>query len=248
MKSDISNSIIKIDKTGFSVNTIIGLFLISALIFGLFFVLRKYIIPFLDSRSAIKRAKQNTFRIEVVTWFTFTLFALTQLMREAALTTIVLICVSAAVGLNFWIDLFIGIRFRFENKFKLNDAVRFNNYIGLIEKINYTSIVLKTEDEERVYLNYRKILNGTLIKRQSKGKLFTSKVLLNIGTLSEEMVIRKLEEWIYQSPWAVVGDKNTITAQPGGLLSVTVSAVDLGALNKVEQMLKERIGELKDKR
>lgn len=226
------------------IDVVLLLMVLSAIIFGFFFILKKYIIPFLDSRKAIKKAKRTVFRMEVVTWFAFVLFALTRLMRESYIVTIVLLAVVAVVALNFWIDFFAGIRFKFEDKFKENDLIRFDTYSGTIEKISTTSIQIKTEDEELVFINYRKIIRGTLIKQQAKGKLISSKLLLNIGTLSEELVVARVIEWIYQSPWAVPGSKNSVLIQPGGLLSATIYAVDSDSLGKVERMLKNKINEL----
>ncbi len=243
MRSDLSNNYSNQSQLG--VDVIILLLIIGAIIFGAYFLTRKYIIPFLNSRKAVKKAKRTVFRLEVITWVLFILFALTQLMKESFGITLALVTVIALIGVNFWVDFFAGIRFRFENKIKENDPVRFNEFSGIIQTIGTTAVQIKTEDEELIFINYRQLAKGTLIKRQAKGKLLSAKITLDISGLSEEQSIDAVEKWVYQCPWSVPSSSTSITTQPVNKLNVTVYAVDDKSLNKIERMLKKELTALK---
>ena len=122
---------------------------------------------------------------------------------------------------------------RTSNKFKINDLFRFQKYSGTLEKIGITSIHLKTEDEELIYIPYGKLNEDVFVKRQEKGKLMSSKIILQIGTKDPAVVVESVADWIHQCPWAIQQATNNATVHPGGLLHVTVYAIDNVSLGKV---------------
>lgn len=223
------------------VNMVIVLIAFSLIIFGFFYLLKKYMLPLLDSSKAIKKAKLLAFRIEVVVWLLFALIAITQLFTASISITAGLLVVIGLVGLNFWRDFFPGLLLRVSNKFKKNDLVRFDEYSGKLQRLGITSVHIKTDEEELIYIPYRKITDNIFVKRQAKGKLMSSKIILQIGSKDPDMVVDSVAEWIHQCPWAIPQATNNASIHPGGLLHVTVYAIDSISLGKVERFIQEKV-------
>lgn len=226
---------------GLGVDIVIILMAMAAVIFGFFYLFKKYIMPILDSGKGLKKLELLLFRIEVCVWLVFTLFALTQLLTENLWVTVGLLAVVGLVGLNFWRDFFPGLLLRVSNKFQIKDPVRFKDFSGILEKLGVTTVHLKTDDEELVYIPYRQLNNGIFIKRQAKGKLISSKIILNIGHKNPDQVIDQVSTWIHECPWAIGQGANNASIQPGGLLNVTVYATDSSSLGKVERFIKNKL-------
>ena len=226
------------------VSTVIWLFLMAAFIFGLFWVLRKYIIPYLGSRKAVKKANILRYRIEILTWSLFSLFALYQLLTDSLYITVILLFVLILAGRNFWRDLFAGIAFKIENKFSVKDPVRFEEFTGNLDKIGIRNIQIKTDTEEIVVIPFRKLSSSVFIKRQAKGKLHSSKIVINTVTRNPEDVVQKISDWLYQCPWAVVNEKVSPKISGQHELTFTVYAVDVVSIAKTEEYIKKRLNKL----
>ena len=133
MKWDsLNNSVNKVVPTfdvdqwvgsGLGVRMVFALIVVAAVLFGFFYLFKKYMLPLLNSSKAIKKAKLLTFRIEVVLWLLFALIAITQLFTANIWITAGLLVVVGLVGLNFWRDFFPGLLLRVSNKFKIKDLV-----------------------------------------------------------------------------------------------------------------------------
>jgi len=226
------------------VSTIIWLFLIAAFIFGFFWVLRKYVIPYLGSRKAVKKANILRYRVEILTWGLYSLFALYQLLTDSLYITVILLLLLILAGRNFWRDLFAGIAFKIENKFAVKDPVRFEDYKGNLDKIGIRNIQIKTDSEEIVVIPFRKLSSSVFIKRQAKGKLHSSKIVINTVTKKPEEVVQKISDWLYQCPWAVVNEKVSPKISGQNELTFTVYAVDAISIAKTEEYIKKRLNKL----
>lgn len=240
--SDFFNRHVNASEFGIiEVKTIVFLLLIFAFLFAFFFVFRKYIIPYLGSRKSVKKAKKLQFRIEVLVWGLYGLFSLYQLLADSLYITLVLLLVIAISAKNFWMDFFSGIAFKLENKFDINDPVRFESYDGVLEKISLRNIQIKTDQQEVVVVPFRKVSSAIFIKRQAKGKLHSAKIELHVGERNVENVLQKIDGWIYQCPWAIVNDQMNAKQSGDQLISFTVYATDSESISKIESYLKKRL-------
>lgn len=228
---------------GLGVNMVIILTIVAAVVFGFFYLFKKYMLPLLNSIKAIKKAKLLTFRIEVVVWLLFALIAITQFFTASIWITAGLLAVIGLVGLNFWRDFFPGLLLRVSNKFKIKDLVRFQEHSGSLDKMGVTSIHIKTDDEELIYIPNRKVTADVFVKRQAKGKLMSSKLILHIGAKDPDFIVDSVSDWIHQCPWAIPQATNNASIHPGGLLHLTVYAVDNNSLGKVERFIQEKVRE-----
>ena len=223
------------------IKTMIGILIIAAILIGFFFVVRKYVVPYLRSRKDKKRARLWLYRFEVIGWVAFTLFSLYQLMLDSIYIASAILIVVILAGLNFWRDLFSGIAFRLENKFELRDPVRYDNYNGTLDEISRRNIRIKTDKQELVTIPFRKLNNAVFIKRQAKEKLHSTQLTLSIGGLVAEEVLANIDRWIFECPWAIDNDNANAKIIGAGLVQITVYAVDNDSIRKAEEYLQNRL-------
>lgn len=251
MNQDLSNSEIDINslmgqlsgmKIGtISVQTIIVLLLLSLILIGFFYVAGKYVIPYLNSRKAVQKTKFRLFKLEVLAWAVFTLFALYNLLAESLWISGFIILAVGLIGFNYWRDLFMGIVFRLENNFKKGDPVQYMDHKGLIYKIDKRNIQLKTEDEELIFIPYRGISKDLLIKRQAKGKLKTAKLVINLNDLTFDEIVPKIQNLVFECPWAIMLEKPLVQLLENDRAGFSVYAVDHESIERVEKYLKSNL-------
>lgn len=226
------------------VHTVLLLLIIAVVIFCFFYLFRRYIVPFLGSRKTVRKANIIQYRLEVVSWSIFALFGVYQLLTDSLYLTLVLLFIVILSGLNFWKDLLTGVAFKIENKFEVNDPVRFDEYIGTLEKIGIRNIQIKTDGEELVLIPFRKLSNSLFIKRQAKGKLYSAKLCFTIEDKKPEDIIVKVQNALYQCPWIVINEKHTVEIISNNEINITVYAIDQLSINKAEIYLQKKINKL----
>ena len=226
---------------GISIQTLILLGVIAALIIGFFYIFKKYVGPFLGSRKAIKKASVLVYRLEALAWTLFSLFGIYRLLSDSLYITLVLLAVVMLAGRNFWRDLFSGVAFRLENKFEVGDPVRFEEHNGILDKVSPRNIQIKTDSEELVLIPFRKLSNAVFVKRQAKGKLHSSKISIQLGDKKAEEIVVKITDWMYECPWAINNEKVNAKIVSDEEISVTVYAVDILSISKIEDYLKKRL-------
>lgn len=242
MNWDLLNK--KIDAYRFGriqIETVIGILILAAIIIGFFFLLRRYVLPYLGSRKVVRRSRIITYRVEVIVWSAFVVLSLYQLLSDSLYITGVLLLIVILAGLNFWRDFFAGIAFRLENKFQLRDPVKYDNYNGLLHEVNRRNIVIKTDKEELVTIPFRKVSNAVIIKKQAKGKLHSQQLSLSTAGKAAEEVLNQINDWIFQCPWAVNHENTKAKIIGSGMVQVTVYAVDLASIRKIEEYLQQCI-------
>ncbi len=224
------------------INSLLLLLIIAAILFSTFYLIKRYVLPYLSSRSQIKKRRIFIFRLETLLWSLFALFALYTFLLSSFWITTAVVVIIAAVGFNYFRNFFIGLFFRLEQKFIVGDPVRFEEYVGTIEGISSTSIQLKTDDEELVFLNYLNFNKSSLIKRQAKGRLMSQRISFSIEGLDVLQISEDIKRWILECPWAIVNERIIVNISDEKV-SVTAYAVDLESLEKVEEFLKKRLSD-----
>jgi len=227
----------------YSVQMLLLLLLIGGVIFASAYLVRNYILPFLESRKTKARAELTLFRLEVSSWGVFTLFALYELMRYNIWLTVILVLVTGICGLNFFKDFFPGLIYRIEERFKVGDLLRLGEYSGEVMSIGVRNLQLKTEDEELILVPYASITNKEIVKLQAKGRLISTKLTYQVERLLIDKIKTELPNWLRACPWAVVNESVHITETEEETLNITVYAVDQKSVGRIDDFLLLRIKE-----
>lgn len=242
MKLDSLNNSWSLYKIGvIHPETVLGLLLLAVILFGVFYVLRKYVVPYLSSRQAVKKYQNLLYRLEVVIWISYAILALYQLFSDSFYITSAMVIIAILAGRNFWRDLFAGIAFRLENKFEVGDPVKFDEYVGSLAGMNHRNLLIKTEKEELVAIPFRKVSSSAFIKRQAKGKLHSSQITLQLGAKSYDEIHPVLMKWLFECPWNVDSDRSNVKSLGPGMVQLTVYAVDKASIQKTQEYLQQRL-------
>jgi uncharacterized membrane-anchored protein len=102
----------------FSVNSLVLLIVTGAVIYGVFYLLKNYILPFVKSRKVKRKMNFLFFKIQVAVWGLFICFALTELMFENFWITLALITLVIIAGYRFGRNFLSGLLFRLERKIR----------------------------------------------------------------------------------------------------------------------------------
>lgn len=224
--------------------TIFVLTLIGVVLLLLFYILRKFVIPALPSRKAVKKGTTNIYRLEVLLWVLFAGFSVYRLISDNFTLGASLVVVVALAGFNFWRDLLAGIIIKLENNVQIGDPVRFKEYAGVISSMDRRSIQLKTDNDEIVFIAYRHLDKDIIVKRQAKGKLISSKIKFNLSGHNQEEMVKRLEVWVYECPWTITGDEIPVQMIDGENVAITIYAVDAESLAKAELFIKSNLSKL----
>jgi uncharacterized membrane protein len=236
---DFINKQISANQVGnIRIQSVVLLLLIAAALFVLFYSYKKYVVPYLGSRKEVSKAQVLRYRVEIAVWSTYAVFGVYQLLTDSLYITGVMLIIVILAFRNFWKDLFAGITFKIQNRFKENDPIRFENYSGIIEQIGTRNLLIKTDDEETIVVPFRRLSEGLLVKRQAKGKLYSGKIVLSIQGNSAEELLSEVSIWLQFCPWAVKSENNAVKLISSSEISITVFAIDLDSIANTEKYLK----------
>ena len=210
---------LKLDNIGFY--TIVILTAGAALIAGVFYLIKNYLIPFLKSRQTKERLRFTVFQLEVIIWTTYFMIGISLLIHDSLLTSLILLFLIALIGFNFWRNFFNGIIFKLQKNFEVKDPVQFDNHIGFIDRLTKTNIQIKTETDEIVYVPYFK-LNGDLLGHETKA-------------------IQLVEFWLYSCPWTVNTKGNKVQFIDEKSILITLYAVDKATLLKAIDYIRRQV-------
>ncbi len=108
-------------------------------------------------------------------------------------------------------DIVAAVIFKSSRDFKINDSIKFEGYAGKINAFHRRNLELITENEERIYLPYRKIIQGVVIKLNPTEMIqsysFRLKTHAKVSSLEMQKTLR-FE--ILNLPWSSVKNEPKI--------------------------------------
>ena len=244
MKQDLSNSIASLElvETGsFSVNLLLLFLVMGGIIFAVFRILHRYMLPFVSSRRLRKKAAIILLRSEVLAWGLYSLLVLYQLMWANLWLTLALLVVVGISGFYFLRDFLTGLVFRLENRFAVGDRVRVHDHVGQINHLGVQNLQLQTQEEELIYIPYSTIVRKEVAKLQLKGRLISGKLLIHAGKSDSEELKERIRMLVRNCPWAVVNEKVLISEDADRMLTVNVNAVDQESIMRIESFLNSHL-------
>jgi hypothetical protein len=220
---------------------ILGLLILGVVIWLTFKILGDYITPFLKSKYNIKRAYLFVYRLQVITWFFFTLFCFYQLISSHLIIGLVLTIFVAVIGFNFWKDFFTGIYLKFSGNLNTNDYISIKGLKGKLLKFNVRNIQVETENDEVMYIPYRQFLENEVSKKLNKGELRSKKIELNLSDDNQNKNLNYIKQIVLLCPWVNSHKPVRVEKINRNTYIVTVYASDDITFNKIQGYLKEKI-------
>lgn len=192
--------------------------------------------------------------IQVIVWIAFIFWVADYLFFNTALHNILLLSlgvVSIAVAAWYILrDFIAGAVLRSDLVLQNGAHVQTGNFQGVITRMGYLSVELKTEDGDRVRIPYSKLTDQTITRKMDKSRGKAQLITLqiprhfNIENL-EQLLTRKLLEM----PWVVAENEIQIKLTPGDKFyqaEIHYQSIKEGMRGKSEERLRKFISEMDD--
>ncbi len=207
----------------------------TALFFLLSF-LKRYVIPIFKTKYKASSINILWYRINVLLWLIYALFAFYLMIKASIVIALVLILSFILVSHQFLIDFFIGVYFKFENQIRVKDNFNLGDLSGEIVKFNSRHLKIVNPKSETILIPYRKLLNSpiTITKLVDNLKRKTIRIQLE-GPISVNL--DKLKADMKRCPWVYNDKQYRIEHVSDHTYEVHIMAKEAFTFNKVEAYL-----------
>ncbi len=228
----------------------IGLLVFFALVIGVlivvFWLLRNYVLPLIKKRSSARNASAWILRIEILSWFLFSLFAFYRLMIVSPVITVVFAAVLIVLGWTFWKDFFAGLLFRIERLVEVGDFIRIDEQgetmqEDIVQKVSYRNITVRRANGEIVLIPFNKLNELSMTKSHPEGKLFRQRFIIEMANMDELKAKETLIQLLYENPWVVPAQKPIIENLGNGTYQITAFASDKDASERLVGFIKRKV-------
>jgi len=228
----------------------IGLLVFFAIVIGVlilvFWLLRNYVLPLINKRRSARNASIWILRIESLSWFLFSMFALYRLLLVSPTITIVFVTILIVLSWSFWKDFFAGLLLRIERSVEVGDLIRINEgdnttQEDIVQKISYRNITVKRANGEFVLIPYHKLSELSMTKSHREGKLFRQIFTVEMTKMDQLTAKELLLQILYENPWVVPAQKPLIEHIGNGIFQVTAFASDKDASERLVGFVKRKI-------
>ncbi len=218
----------------------------AAIIYILFFFLKRFVLPLLREEHFLIRYPNLFPLIEEIVWIIFAMVCIYYLILPHPLIGLVFIVILVAASWTGLQDIAAGIWIR------ATDSYREGDYIGLYEKEGKIGgmglMVMHVEEAEGKVLEYpySRVLKAPMVLKKSFGKLESYAFDLEIAHMNEAMDYHEaLEGVVFNLPWAPISRKPNIEIlknQQG--FKVILYSIDNRFFPKMESLIREEIAKM----
>ena len=220
---------------------LLGLIGLAAFIFVVFYILQKYISPFLRTIYKFKYAKLYIYRLKIIAWFIYFIYCFYSILNShliigSAITVFILL-----LGIFYWKDIFTGIYIKFEGKLKIDDDITFDTTNGIIIDFFDRGLQLKTDSDEIILIPYSRLFFTSISKKVDKGELRSRVILFSLPENNSSNSIRKIEDVLSICPWIYAHKPTIVERITETEFSISVFVNDDFSYQKVETFLVDHL-------
>lgn len=211
------------------------LLLVGGLLYGLFYLLRRYLLPLSRGRGR-QRESRRLFRAEVVSWSAFALFAAYRLFVPAPLATLFLFALLLGLGWFGWRDFLPGLFFRWAGAAKPGDRNIYEGRAYDVEALPPRHLSLREETGERLLLPYRLLREVHLMPAADPTDLQAFSFVL--GTERSEQEVQQL---LLGSPWITPAGTPRVESIGASRFRITLFVAEESIGRRVQAQLQQRL-------
>lgn len=184
--------------------TYIQLLLLGFLLFSIFFLLRKIVIPLIKRRSIKDAFEQILPVIEAVTAIIFSIVSIFYLVIPYPLLGLIFLAIIIGGTWGFLRDYFAGLLFRFTNNFRPGHRIKIENQSGVIKHLGRLAVEIEVENGELLIMPYGQLANASLIRESQSENVYSYAFELEIPEKMRHPEIKNhLRSKILNLPWSV---------------------------------------------
>jgi len=234
------NEFFKIDLSQLSIITLFGLVILGLFVYLMMLFFNKYLVH-LVIQSPVKRKKVISKMpvIFTIIWMLYVLYALYVFITPFPFLGVILSLVFVYLGRGYLINLIHGLFFRLKGDIDLGQTIAFNDYSGVVHKLNVFDIELQNKEGELIQIPYGNIVKEEIVKKDYSADFpsYSFSILV-----TDDITEQDLKNRLFQMPWLsnVFQPKVTRNMQSEGKVNydIIVYALDEKFFNHIENDLK----------
>lgn len=184
--------------------TYINLLFLGALLFAIFFLMRKMVIPLIKRRS-IKSAFERALPVvEAITAVIFSIISIFYLVLPYPLLGLIILGIVIAGTWGFLKDYFSGLLFRFADNFHPGHRIKVGEQSGVIKHLGRLAVEIEVENGELLIMPYNRLANTSLLRESQSEKVLSYAFELDLPEkLKHPDPKAYLRNKILSLPWSV---------------------------------------------
>lgn len=189
---------------------------------------------------------------EAVFWIVYLILSINHFVNKGgSIHAIWLICILLILILFFsWFafrDVIAGIIWKSNTKLKLYDSIQIENMQGKIQNFHHRNLEVLTENEERIFIPYTKMLNTSIIKSNPTEMILSySFTLITDKEKTSIELMQNIRIEILNLPWSSVKTEPKIKPIKENLDSyefeINIFSMDKNYFYKIENHIKNVFG------
>lgn len=184
--------------------TYLNLLILGVVLFSIFFLLRKMVIPLIKRRSIKDVFGQVLPVVEAVTAIIFSIVSIFYLVIPYPLLGLIFLAIIIGGTWGFLKDYFAGLLFRFANNFRPGHRIKIENQSGMIKKLGRLAIEIEVENGEVLIMPYSQMANASLIRESQSENIYSYAFELEVPKkLMHPEIKHHLRSKILSLPWSV---------------------------------------------
>ncbi len=198
-----------------------------------FKVIKSYIFPLLTNKESF--VKTNWLKIQIIAWFSLSLFILVSLLKLTPYITLTFLFVILALGWDYWRNVFSGIVLKFNDELAVGEIISTNEVTGTLIKIGFAETKLQNNSGEIVTIPNLKIKNA-ILKKISKDFSNSNEPITIHSTLSAHEIYRL----ILACPYVSGNKKIEIKSIDKEVYSIKMTLLDIYYKDDVKLFLERQ--------
>lgn len=211
------------------------LLLVGSLLYGLFYLLRRYLLPLTRGRGR-QRESRRLFRAEVLSWTVFALLGTYRLFVAAPLSALFLVILVVGLGWSGWRDFLPGLFFRWAAAAQPGDRLIYKGRPYMLEALLPRCLSLREENGERLFLPYRLLEEVCILPTAEPTDL--QAFSFELETEAPEVEVRQL---LAESPWLIPGETPRVELMGPDRFRITVFVAEKSLGRRLQAQLQQRL-------
>ena len=225
-----------------SKNLLISIGLVTITIFLAFWIFKNFLLPIVAKKSKWHFSEKLFSKIEIIVWAVFCLIAVYWSLQSSIITTSIFLLLFLVGGWSFWNDFFLGLIFRFSEKFQKEDIILLGNGIkGKINTFGMRSLELISSSGESIFLPYRKLNTTEITKKSAQGKLFANTFTLTINNEKSQEINKKIKLALLNCPWTICNQPIKIEQISATEFTISAFVFDTNINNKQQRFVEKKV-------
>ncbi len=147
---------------------------------------------------------------------------------------------------------FLGIMFKLNGKFKINDSVRFKNYQGKIVEMTGRRMIIEDDKGELIFIPYEELARDVIIKNHPAENILSYNFLLRTPlTKTADERVKDIRATILSLPWVSIKKHPNISlveeTDDYQVFDITFYSLEKAYFYRIEKAIKQTYLHINDK-